>query len=133
MTLKREYKPTRGGARDLARDAKPGDILYVVRDISAHVAPYEDSKLYSQYTVLNKRAPLSGPWMTDGGCSVVGLLHHYGTVYSQKPSGMRSLTGTRSGPTDREVAEALTRSHKADLAKDRRESVAAGSKRGFFR
>ena len=61
MALKREYKPTRGGARDLARDAKPGDTLYVVHDISAHVAPYEDSKLYAPTPSSTSAPPSAAP------------------------------------------------------------------------
>lgn len=78
-------------ASQFARQVQLGRPYYVVYRIAKHMAPYEDSKLYSEY-VFDRRAPLTGTPMS-GSVSAVGLCQRFGPVYEEPPVGMRNIAG----------------------------------------
>ncbi|MET9728434.1 hypothetical protein [Streptomyces zaomyceticus] len=87
MALSYMYKATRGGKKDLIRDAQPGDKLYVINEHS------DRGKTYSVWVVTNGRTWPSG--VREVECPATGatqgitqLLSHEREVYGQKPAGM---------------------------------------------
>lgn len=143
MALKSEYNATRGDAKHLARNVRPGDRLYVIHDIARNIARYEDAQLYSEYIVTSKRAIASNQLTVaiaedpsgQGVESVGGLLARNRTVYTQPPAGIRNITESRQVATDQQVGSAATRAMNRALEEDRknrRQPVAAGKKRSCF-
>jgi hypothetical protein len=50
------WKNNRRDIADLKRCLRVGDVVYTVRKISGHVAPYEDSKLYAAHEFTHHSA-----------------------------------------------------------------------------
>ncbi|WP_030757328.1 hypothetical protein [Streptomyces sp. NRRL F-5135] len=84
------YQRTKRDAKRADRDVRKGQKLYVIREVSRHVAPYEDKHLYDEYTVSH-RHPLMPGWMISGSLSVEGLVLRSGPVYTEKPTGLRGV------------------------------------------
>ncbi|MEU6170178.1 hypothetical protein [Streptomyces tanashiensis] len=92
MTLKAHYSATRGGKKDLLRDIRPGDLIYVVHEHSAPAG--SAAKSYSEYVVTNEKDfwPNIGfkveNTITGGKDSLTGLLCRERDIYTVKPRGM---------------------------------------------
>lgn len=86
--MPRTWEPGRKGARDLNRFIRKGTVVYTVRKIATHMAPYEDPERYHEH-VFDWQSPITGHWMT-GHLSAEGLLLQEGKVYEQPPRGMRN-------------------------------------------
>jgi len=86
------YKRSKPDARKANRQARKGQKLYVLRQVATNLAPYEDSHLYDEYEVAY-RHPLLDAWMISGSLSVEGLVLRDGPVYTDKPKGVRQLSG----------------------------------------
>jgi len=89
--MPKTWKNTRRDIRDLNSRISKGTVVYTVRNVAAHIAPYEDSRLYSAHTFTH-RSPVTGNWMT-GHMSVAGLLAQEGTIWETPPRGMRDIAG----------------------------------------
>lgn len=99
---------TPGDARKFARQAQLGKSYYYVYKIAQNLAPYEDSKLYSEI-VFDARRPFTGT-PCSGSMDAVSLCQNYGPVYEQPPAGMRNVAGP--GP---QVGAPLGDNHQAFL------------------
>lgn len=84
------YQRTRRDAKKAARNARKGQRLYVIKEVARNLAPYEDSHLYSEYTVTHRQA-ITGAWMIAGSLSVEGLVLREGPVYTSPPKGVRNI------------------------------------------
>lgn len=87
MALKYKYEATRGGKKDLVRDARPGDTLYVINEHS------DRGKSYSTWVVTDGKTWPSG--VREVKCPTTGatwgitqLLASEREVYGQKPAGL---------------------------------------------
>ncbi len=76
-------------AKQFARQVELGRPYYVVYDMATNLAPYEDSKTYSEY-VFDSRSPITGNPMT-GHMSAVAFCQNYGPVYEAPPRGLRNI------------------------------------------
>lgn len=143
MALKSVYKATHGDKKRLAKDVQPGDLLFVVHDVSASVAPYEDAQLFSVHVVTNERSWPSGhltvchPSSTTGrgGESVVQLLCREREVFTQQPAGIRNIADQRAVIDAKKLAAHVARLHAKDVEADRaarKQPVAAGARSGWF-
>lgn len=141
MGLKYKYESTsRRDIKELARNVRPGDHLYVIQDVSQIVAPLEDAQLYTEFIVTKDKAPFTGTPMVCstsahrlvGTTSVTSLLIHYGDVYSQRPAGIRHIAEEPPLlPEFQHLAERVAREHAADVAVARSEAAASGRRRWF--
>lgn len=78
-------------SKQFARQMKLNTPYYVVLKVARNLAPYEDSKLYSEY-VFTGRRPLTGtPYC--GSMDAESLCRLYGPVYEQPPAGIRNVAG----------------------------------------
>ncbi|MFC8273767.1 hypothetical protein ACFUJR_14840 [Streptomyces sp. NPDC057271] len=136
MALKYKYDATRSGAKQLARDIRPGDRLYIVQDNTGANA-ITDPKVYTEYIVIKERAlDFTGTLMVcspnsrngRGEISAVGLLHRYRAVYSEPPAGATNIASP--GRTHRPNPRLVEKLQKAAGGSDRK-PVAAG-RRGWF-
>ncbi|WP_328941541.1 hypothetical protein OG259_07660 [Streptomyces sp. NBC_00250] len=87
MSLKYQYRATRGGKKDLIRDARPGDTVYVINEHS------DRGMSYSVRVVTNERSWPSGVLMvecpaTGATWSITQLLASEREVYGQQPAGL---------------------------------------------
>ncbi|MEV6547974.1 hypothetical protein AB0M57_04600 [Streptomyces sp. NPDC051597] len=87
--LGRTYKRTRSDAKKAGRELKKGDRFYIVQDVAQNLAPYEDSRLYSEYTVTGDHPLLGGAMV--GGQSVEGIVLRDGPIQTRPPKGMRNV------------------------------------------
>jgi hypothetical protein len=85
--MPKTWKP--GQERRFARELVLGKTYYTVVDIATNMAPYEDSKLYSEY-VFTKRSRMFGP-CTEDGCPATTLLRQFGPIHDTPPRGMRNI------------------------------------------
>lgn len=81
------YKATRGGKKDLLRDARPDDVIYVENDHA------NGDKSYSVRVVTDERSWPSGDLIakcpaTGAKWSITQLLASERELYSQQPAGM---------------------------------------------
>lgn len=81
------WKP--GDAKKFARQVELGKPYYIAYSVATNLAPYEDSRLYSEI-VFTKRSPITGNPMS-GSISAAGLCQRFGPVYDQPPAGLRSV------------------------------------------
>ncbi|MDH6448210.1 hypothetical protein M2155_000618 [Streptomyces sp. SAI-119] len=79
----------RNQAKQFAKQVELGRPYYVVYDMATNLAPYEDSKTYSEY-VFDSRSRLTGLPMT-GHMSAVAFCQNYGPVHEAPPRGMRNI------------------------------------------
>jgi hypothetical protein len=79
----------RGDAKKFAKQVQLGKSYYIVYKIATNLAPYEDSKLYSEI-VFTDRRPFTGTPST-GSMDAVSLCQNYGPVYETPPRGMRNI------------------------------------------
>lgn len=86
------YQRTERDAKKAGQQVRKGQKLYVVLDVAQNLAPYEDARLYSEYTVAY-RHPLLGGWMISGSLSVEGLVLREGPVHTEPPKGVRNIAG----------------------------------------
>jgi hypothetical protein len=86
--MPKTWKP--GEEKRFARELVLGRTYYTVVNIATNMAPYEDSKLYSEY-VFTKRMPITGTPCTEGGFSAVTLLRQFGPIHDTPPRGMRNI------------------------------------------
>jgi hypothetical protein len=101
------YKRTKRDAKRADREVRKGQKLYVIKAVATNLAPYEDSHLYSEYTVSH-RHPLVPGWMISGSLSVEGLVLREGPVYTSPPKGIRNIAtpGPQvAAPDPKKVAE----------------------------
>ncbi|WP_185893448.1 hypothetical protein [Streptomyces sp. WAC08241] len=92
MSLKAKYPDTRGGLKELVRDARPGTRLYTVTEYTA-TAYIPGGKAYSEWVVTDKkswidntfyvRSPSNGSEIT-----IKTLLSKERAVYGQRPANM---------------------------------------------
>lgn len=146
MALKTTYKATRGDARHLIRNVKPGDILYVVHDIADRYVMgkggYEDPQLYSIHIVTADRGWPSGDPMVcssastsgSGTESIKGLLGRAREIHTQPPAGIQHIGSMRADLVSaKQLAAHVTRLHAKEVAAARKEPVGAGAaKKGWF-
>jgi hypothetical protein len=95
-----------GQAKKFAREARLNTPYYIVYKIAANLAPYEDSKLYSEIVFTNRRPFTSTP--CAGSMDAVSLCQNYGPVHEQPPAGVRNVAGPApqvAGPLGRGVYE----------------------------
>lgn len=124
-------------AKKLAKFARPGDMLYVVEDVSRRVAPYEDAQLASRYTVTHMHE-IFGTAMC-GSMSVEHLVNAMGPVYMEQPKGMRAIhepTPQIAGPFSKkpfgrklDEAEIIGLREESLTAEERRRKGKAGRSR----
>jgi hypothetical protein len=76
-------------AKQFAKQVELGRPYYVVYDMATNLAPYEDSKTYSEY-VFDSHSRLTGLPMT-GHMSAVAFCQNYGPVYEAPPRGLRNI------------------------------------------
>ncbi len=136
MGLKYKYESTsRRDTKELARNVRPGDRLYVIHDVSQVVAPLEDAQLYSEFIVTKDKAPFTGTPMVCsasahrlvGGTSVTSLLVRYGEVYTERPVGIRNIAEEPPLlPEFQHLAARVAREHAADVAVARSEASSSG-------
>lgn len=145
MALKPVYKNTRGDAKKLANDARPGDHLYIVRDLADRYVlgrgGYDDPQIYVEYIVTKDRAfsfradLMARPAVAGPGTGVISLsdlLGKEGAVYSKPPAGVRNMADQTRGASNAEVAQRAHQAHKDDMAKGNGASkilAAAGAKK----
>ncbi|WP_409469080.1 hypothetical protein [Streptomyces sp. HC307] len=79
-------------AKRFAREVKLNKPYYIVYNMATNLAPYEDSKTYSEI-VFTDRLPFTGNPCTRGGTSAVGICQRFGPVYDTPPRGMRNIAG----------------------------------------
>jgi hypothetical protein len=96
-------------SQQFARQLTLGKSYYVVLNVARNLAPYEDSRLYSEIT-FTKRLPFTGNPCTATGYSAETLCRQFGPVYEQPPRGVRNVAG--AGP---QVAAALPEGYEAVL------------------
>jgi hypothetical protein len=105
------YQRTKRDAKRADREVRKGQKLYVLKEVATNLAPYEDSHLYSEYTV-SYRHPLMPGWMISGSLSVEGLVLREGPVYTSPPKGVRNIAtpGPQvAAPDPKKVAERAKR------------------------
>jgi hypothetical protein len=102
------WKNNRRDIADLKRCLRVGDVVYTVRKISGHVAPYEDSKLYAAHEFTH-HSGITGNLMT-GHLSIAGLLAQENEIHEQPPRGMRNIADPA-----RQVGAPLGNGHEAIL------------------
>ncbi|MFD4547255.1 hypothetical protein [Streptomyces sp. NPDC058466] len=78
-----------GEAKKFARQVQLGKSYYYVYKIATNLAPYEDSKLYSEI-VFTSRRPFTGT-PSAGSMDAVSLCQNHGPVYENPPRGMRNI------------------------------------------
>ncbi|NWF27995.1 hypothetical protein HW130_17270 [Streptomyces sp. PKU-EA00015] len=83
------YQRTASDAKRAGRELKKGDRFYVVRSVATNVAPYEDDRLYSEFTVTGQHPLLGGAMV--GGISVEGICLREGPIHLQRPTGIRNI------------------------------------------
>ncbi|MFE4857345.1 hypothetical protein [Streptomyces sp. NPDC056670] len=83
------YQRTRRDAKKAGRELKRGDRFYITQSVARNLAPYEDSKLYSEYTVTGTHPLLGGAMV--GGQSVEGIVLRDGPITTSPPKGMRNV------------------------------------------
>ncbi|MFB7244621.1 hypothetical protein ACFCYX_19435 [Streptomyces populi] len=83
------WKNNRRDIADLKRRLREGDVVYTVRKVSGHVAPYEDARLCveHEFTWTNR---VTGSLMT-GHLSIEGLLAQENEIHEQPPRGVRNI------------------------------------------
>ncbi|WP_327160536.1 hypothetical protein [Streptomyces zaomyceticus] len=103
MALSYMYKATRGGKKDLIRDARPGDRLYVINEHS------DRGKTYSVWVVTDGKTWPSG--VREVECPTTGatwgitqLLSHEREIYGQKPAGMPNRATPHLADYDQDIA-----------------------------
>ncbi|MFJ7963156.1 hypothetical protein [Streptomyces sp. NPDC096324] len=106
--MPRTWKNNRRDIADLKRRLRKGDVVYTVRKISPHVAPYDDSRLYAAHE-FTWSSPVTGNLMT-GHLSIEGLLAQEGEIHEQPPRGMRNI----ADPSP-QVGAPLGRDYSAEL------------------
>ncbi|MFF6847113.1 hypothetical protein [Streptomyces antimycoticus] len=81
----------RNNRRDMKKiqTVPEGTTLYVIEEVERRGAPYEDPKLCARYTVTHHNWPIGGAMI--GSKSVEQLLAEHGTVYTEKPGGVRGI------------------------------------------
>lgn len=92
-----KYKRNERHAKKAGREAQVGDVLWVMRDISTKVAPYENPYLVQDYTVTHMH-PLLGGAMISGALSVEALVLREGPVYTERPKGRGMYDATPQYP-----------------------------------
>ncbi|MCT9092876.1 hypothetical protein N4G70_28985 [Streptomyces sp. ASQP_92] len=83
------YDRTPRDAKKAGRELKRGDRFYITQDVARNLAPYEDAKLYSEYTVTGHHPLLGGAMV--GGQSVEGLCLRSGPLHTTPPKGLRNV------------------------------------------
>lgn len=123
----------RNNRRDLKRiqSLPEGTVLYVIEEVSHRVAPYEDGRLCSRHTVTSTHRLLGGAMV--GSKSVEQLLAEHGTVYTEKPRGVRGIwepSPQVAGPLGNEEAfgRPLDKAEIQGLRKRVRDNTAAHKK-----
>ena len=76
-------------AKRFAREVKLNKPYYFVYKVARNLAPYEDSRLYSEI-VFTSRSIVTGSALCDGQ-SAQGLCERYGPIYDTPPKGMRNV------------------------------------------
>jgi hypothetical protein len=85
--MPRSWQPSQ--AKQFAKQVELGRPYYVVYDMATNLAPYEDSKTYSEY-IFDSRSRITGHPMT-GHMSAVAFCQNYGPVYDAPPRGLRNI------------------------------------------
>lgn len=78
-------------SKQFARQVQLGKTYYVVMNIATNLAPYEDSKLYSEYVFTGRRPFTGTPY--SGSMDAESLCRLYGPVHDAPPRGMRNIAG----------------------------------------
>jgi hypothetical protein len=78
-------------SKQFARQTKLNKPYYVVLKVARNLAPYEDSKLYSEYVFTGRRPFTGTPY--SGSMDAESLCRLYGPVYEQPPAGIRNVAG----------------------------------------
>lgn len=76
--------------KKFARELKLGQPYYVINEIATNLAPFEDARMYSEYT-FTECSRLTGTPRTDGGMTATELCRNWGPVYDTKPTRLRRL------------------------------------------
>lgn len=88
--MPRTWKPS--DAKRFCRDVQLGKTYYYVQNMATNIAPYEDSKTYSE-VVFTDYLPFTKNPCTDGGYSAHTLCQNFGPMYDAPPRGLRNLDG----------------------------------------
>lgn len=84
--MRPEYRPTKGDAKRLAKDVRPGDVLYTIAAVDTRDR-IEDPFLTQTWRVGSKRDLFTlAPYIEGGRMTTTGLLAQFGTVYTRKPA-----------------------------------------------
>lgn len=86
--MPKAWKPNE--AKKFCRELKLGQSYYVVYKMATNIAPYEDSKTYSEFVFTDRLWPTGNP-CTDGGYSAHTLCQTFGPVYDTPPRNMRNI------------------------------------------
>ncbi|WP_329623391.1 hypothetical protein OG357_25670 [Streptomyces sp. NBC_01255] len=126
MALKDHYRATRGGRKDLLRDIRPGDHLFVINE---HAGNWGPARTYSEWIVTDKKAPFTGHPLAQspshgGFDSVPSLLARERDIYTTRPNvpnlGVRDSHNAFSDVAHqaaRRVAEKHAEEAAADMAR----------------
>ncbi|MFE7233936.1 hypothetical protein ACFVAF_25365 [Streptomyces sp. NPDC057596] len=98
-----------GDWKKFARQVRPGQSYYVIRELANHRAPFEDRQRYEEH-VFTERAMLTGTPRTAGGMTATELCRNWGPVYDTQPRNMRA-----SGEPGPQVAGPLGRNYEGVL------------------
>lgn len=123
------YQRTKSDAKKLSRTAKRGDHLYVVVEVDQRVAPYEDARLCSRFTVTGTHPILGGAMI--GSMSVERLVYEHGPVYTSPPGGFRKIHDSSpqvAGPLGHDTERILDDAEISGLEKQVRDAADARQK-----
>ncbi|WP_406401609.1 hypothetical protein OH805_21225 [Streptomyces sp. NBC_00879] len=134
---KSTYERTVRDAKRAGCELKKGDRFFIVMSVDTTVAPYEDDRLYSEYTVTGDHPLLGGAMV--GGQSVEGICLRFGPLHTEQPSGLRNVAtpGPQVAgplPKGKEFDRKLTEREIADLERqvERADYASGRGKRGWF-
>ena len=88
--MPRTWKPS--DATRFCRDVQLGKPYYYVQNMATNIAPYEDSKTYSE-VVFTDYLPFTKNPCTEYGASAHTLCQNFGPMYDAPPRGLRNLDG----------------------------------------
>lgn len=117
----------RKGLKQLLKAAHKGMRLYVVYTNHANY-PGAPAEYYIEH-VLNRRGPMSGRWMTDGGMGIQAMLG-IGPVHDAPPRGIPSLTDRPTQAFAPEMVRGTWNDQLADMEKQNRLAIER-AERGF--
>ena len=86
--MPRTWQPS--DATRFCRDVQLGKTYYYVQSMATNIAPYEDSKTYSEVVFTDRLWPTNNP-CTEYGASAHTLCQNFGPMYDTPPRGMRNL------------------------------------------